>query len=469
MKSPADMRIIQIDLTNACAHSCANCTRFCGHHKTPFFMPPETFRKAVDSMDGFEGMVGIMGGEPTLHPQFAELVAYYASRVPEDKPYVKYLTPARSFVQHRNCHLSSVEHRRGLWSSLGRQYYKNFELIQDTFPYQCINDHQNSGLHQALLMTRKELGIPDEKWIALRDQCWVQNLWSASITPKGAFFCEVAGALDMLFDGPGGWPIEPGWWKRTPDQFGDQLQWCELCSAALSVPRVQANTENDIVSPVMLEKLKGVASPKVAKGNVTVLSPQEYLQKDYQSNFNDPEWYLPAGDNSVRITSTNDSIMPADIGIYPLAAQAGGSGARVITEQEFRTGAFTGWCVATRIPLPEALMAALRSTVLNPGCLHYYATVGGCGCELAAGELAEQAAVLIFHRSASALSAVQNFTWGAELFAQWPSEKRIPLRHFPALVPPVPFAETIKDILRKTPLWPVVRLMKRTVKLVLGR
>ena len=63
--------------------------------------------------------------------------------------------------------------------------------------------------------------MPDEVWLPLRDKCWVQNEWSASITPKGAFFCEIAAALDMLFDGPGGWKIEPGWWRRTPEEFGD--------------------------------------------------------------------------------------------------------------------------------------------------------------------------------------------------------------------------------------------------------
>ena len=52
MKSPQDMRIIQIDITNACFHRCSNCTRFCGHHKKPFFMDFETFKRAVDSFEG---------------------------------------------------------------------------------------------------------------------------------------------------------------------------------------------------------------------------------------------------------------------------------------------------------------------------------------------------------------------------------------------------------------------------------
>ena len=39
----------------------------------------ETFKKAVDSMAGFAGIVGIMGGEPTLHPHFTGMLDYYAT------------------------------------------------------------------------------------------------------------------------------------------------------------------------------------------------------------------------------------------------------------------------------------------------------------------------------------------------------------------------------------------------------
>ena len=51
-------------------------------------------------------------------------------------------------------------------------------------------------------MENKE--IADE----LISNCWVQEQWSASITPKGGFFCEVAGSLDHLMNGPGGVKIE---------------------------------------------------------------------------------------------------------------------------------------------------------------------------------------------------------------------------------------------------------------------
>lgn len=62
MRSPADMETIQIELTNACVHSCSNYTRLCGDHKNTFFMNWETFERAVDSLRGFEEIIGMMGG-----------------------------------------------------------------------------------------------------------------------------------------------------------------------------------------------------------------------------------------------------------------------------------------------------------------------------------------------------------------------------------------------------------------------
>lgn len=289
MKSPQDMRIIQIDITNACIHTCSNCTRFCGHHKKPFFMDWETFRRAVNSLKGYKGTVGIMGGEPTLHPQFERFVRYI-----EEHPYFPkgenlLVKPTKEFMKV----LGRMEQRDtrtleehgvkktlvygwGLWSALSAKYKEHYELIQDTFNMQAVNDHKNIMYHSPILLTRREMGITDEEWRNIRDNCWAQDAWSATITPKGAFFCEIAGALDMLFDGPGGWPIEPGWWKRTPDQFGEQLNWCELCGIAINTFTRDANDEMDDMSPWYYEKLKKLGSPKVRKqGMANVLAIKE--------------------------------------------------------------------------------------------------------------------------------------------------------------------------------------------------
>lgn len=275
MRSPKDMRIIEIELTNACVHKCSNCTRMCGHHKENFFMDFETFKRAVDSMEGFENLVSLMGGEPTLHPEYERFAEYINSKYGMKIQTLSSRQPIVDFMPH----MKKTELLKGLlnkfsgpatFTCMPVQYYKKYETIQDTILFQGLNDHMNPSFHQPLLISRKDLNIPDDKWFKLRDNCWIQNYWSASITPKGAFFCEIAGALDMLFDGPGGWPIEKGWWNREPKDFGDQLHWCEICGAALNTFMRNANDEIDDVSQTLLEKLKVVNSPRVKKDKVNI-------------------------------------------------------------------------------------------------------------------------------------------------------------------------------------------------------
>ncbi|MBI5107541.1 MAG: hypothetical protein HZA62_02225 [Rhodocyclales bacterium] len=312
MKSPSDMKVIQIELTNACPMRCANCTRFCGHHTRPFFMDFETFKKAVDSLKGFRGIVGIMGGEPTQHPEFRRFMEYYRANVGYDDPTAKLIEPSADFMRHvlaNGYHVDYGNHR-GLWTSVTPRYYENFELIQDTFGYQLLNDHSHTSMHQTHMVTRKELGIPDDEWVKLRDRCWVQNLWSASITPKGAFFCEIAAAMDATLGGPGGWPIEPGWWQRRPEDFKEQLDWCEMCSACLPMPSRDANDETDDVSPVWAAKLQEINSPKLKKGLVNTFDPLAY-QKDQHSIIQKPTPYMDDQEN--RMGKSRNRLVPQHI------------------------------------------------------------------------------------------------------------------------------------------------------------
>ncbi|MBB4198646.1 hypothetical protein GGD83_002450 [Rhodoblastus sphagnicola] len=312
MKSPADMKVIQIEITNACPLKCSGCTRLCGHHEEPFFMDFETFKAAVDSLKGFDGIVGVMGGEPTIHPEFPRFMDYYRANVGYDDHTTGSYKPTGDYMRHvlANTWHTDYSNKRGLWSMMPPKYYEHFELIQDTFAYQSLNDHSKPSLHQTQLVTRKELGIPDEEWFKLRDRCWVQNLWSASITPKGAFFCEVAAAMDATLGGPGGWKIEPGWWQRKPEDFGDQLNWCEMCSACLPMPSRDARDQCDDVSPVWAEKLEGIKSPKLRKGLVNVFDPQVW-QKDKHSIIQTHMPYMD--DQETRMGKVRDRMTPHKI------------------------------------------------------------------------------------------------------------------------------------------------------------
>ena len=254
MRAIYDNTVIQVEITNACHLSCANCTRHVGHHRNPFFMDLDMVEKAINSLLDFPGRIGIMGGEPTMHPKFAEITALYREMVPDRK-------------------------RREFWSA-GFGWMKHKDAILETWDRELISYNDHLGMdckHQPLLIAIDEV-VEDEQWRAeLIDACRFGNRWSASITPRGGFFCEIAASADWLFDGPGGYPIEPGWWNKKDTQFADQIErYCNKCSGAIPLPAFSDGRGGrdgptiDLVSPGNLERLKAAGSPKVARGHYQV-------------------------------------------------------------------------------------------------------------------------------------------------------------------------------------------------------
>lgn len=467
MKSPQDMRIIQIDITNACVYQCSNCTRFCGHHKKNFFMDYETFKRAVDSMDGYHGTIGVMGGEPTLHPEFDRFVRYLDSKLPKEgkKEHKSLIKPQKDFIEsvliENKINSEVYEYHTGqretvvgagLWSAMVPTYKKHYELIQDVFKMQAVNDHGNTMYHSPILISRKDMGIPDEEWIKIRDNCWAQDVWSATITPKGAFFCEIAGALDMLFDGPGGWPIEPGWWKRTPDQFGDQIKWCEYCGIAIETFTRDANDWIDDVSPSMFEKLKEIESPKMKKeGSINLVKIQngeileeskkrvkevrkELFYDSFVSRFND--------EKSILFPSGFDLIIDAQDWTEKEKQLVAGANQdifnRVIVMDDGKWGAAFYHALRScdeshQIIYTNAMVCfdgmlrnTFEHTVINPGTLHIEMDISKCDFVRPIGSKSGLAAMFninAYSLRSIGLDTIVNAEGFNEIVSFWDSEK----------------------------------------------
>lgn len=255
MKPIAENVVIQIEITNACHLSCANCSRLVGHHRKPFFMTPQQVRDAIASLDGFPGRVGMMGGEPALHPDFVEICKIYQEMIPDKR-------------------------RRELWTA-GYKWEEYRDVIRETFEDDLVhyNDHSKpeEGWHQPLLISIDEVVEDKLKMWKLIDNCWVQRRWSASITTKGAYFCEVAAAIDHALSGPGGWKIEKDWWKRIDEDYAEQKKrTCLRCSAALPLAAIPNNhMSSDMMSKGNLELLQKADSPKVKAKRFQVVSQED--------------------------------------------------------------------------------------------------------------------------------------------------------------------------------------------------
>jgi hypothetical protein len=252
MIDPAYQWCQQIDVTNACGRKCSNCTRLCGHVRDPFYMSVEMFAQCVEALRNFptdsppstadpNKMIGMIGGEPLLHPEFAKLVRIVADRIP------------------------NKEHR-GLWTGLRWERTIHAALIRSTFGYINNNTHDSKCQHSPVLVAIQDYAKDTQNQTAIIEQCWLQRLWSATCTPKGYFFCEVAGALDMVMNGPGGLPIEPGCWDRPLADFQEQIdRWCPRCGIPLQLEGRLDSDEVDDISPTNLDALRH--SPRITNGH----------------------------------------------------------------------------------------------------------------------------------------------------------------------------------------------------------
>jgi len=286
MRSPRDMDIIQIDISNKCGLKCSNCTRLIAHQPKREDMALENFERAVKSMEGWNApnrVLGVIGGEPTLHPDFERISRRFAELWggPATANGREPIADINAFATQR---LFDRSNGRGLWTSLGEGFYRHYETIMDVYGHWNTNTHETAGRHQALLITREDYqaqtGMSDEQWQSNRDDCWVQRMWSGTINDRGAYFCEVAGSIDrLLFEGRHAWPVEQGWWERTPADFGAQLNLCNYCGLAQPGPSQLDSLERDIISKQHHALLSKAGSPAIRKGQFEIYDPAYHNEK----------------------------------------------------------------------------------------------------------------------------------------------------------------------------------------------
>lgn len=237
MLAPTDKRndTIQIDITRACNLTCSNCTRLLPFRRDPVQMSPKVFREALRSLEGWPGIRGIFGGNPTRHCKFEELMGILVEEVPDQR-------------------------HRGIWTNdLG----KHGELIREVFyPHGRFNlnahadreaaaeidrwlpgrliptSRDRASWHSPILLDWRDMGLSESEWVEQREACDINRNWSAAIMERDgapyAYFCEVAGALDGIRGENHGIPAVPGWWRFKMDRFGDQVKNC--CDAGCGVP-----------------------------------------------------------------------------------------------------------------------------------------------------------------------------------------------------------------------------------------
>ena len=248
MRGPRNMHIICIDVTNKCDLACSNCTRLLANQDHLWEMSPENFRLALRSLEGFSGIIAMLGGNPCMHSRFEELCAIFEEEIPEKL-------------------------QRGLWTN---NPFKHEDICRKTFGTYNLNAHgeerahpaierltkaarddgkiawtyMGNSMHAPLLTAIKDIYAPEEMWEKIT-QCEINRDWSATILQNKygelrAYFCEVAASFDVSRGGDNGHKVFPGWWNQHITAFKDQIaRFCPGCGVPAKMKAWKDSDEID--------------------------------------------------------------------------------------------------------------------------------------------------------------------------------------------------------------------------------
>lgn len=203
--------VIQILVTSVCDKSCSYCTQASNLRRKPYFMSIEGFERAVISLKDYFGVVGMFGGNPATHPRFEELCSILRKHIPYKRRGIWCNNPLGKGVVMRDTFCPSV---CNLNVHLDSEAYAEFK--RDWPESNPVGLHTESS-HSPVYISPTDLGYTeDEIWEGVSD-CDINQHWSAiileileykplnSIEYLGysessllAYFCEVAGAQDLL-------------------------------------------------------------------------------------------------------------------------------------------------------------------------------------------------------------------------------------------------------------------------------
>lgn len=273
--------VIQIWITRSCDKACYGCTQgsnLSGHSQ---MITPAQFQKACESLEGYFGVIGIFGGNPTLHPQFDILCKILAEHFPyeqrglwSNRAMGKIATIRETFnpaVSNINVHLD-------------KDAYDEFrDNWPNCFPIGLNQDSRHSPPYVAMQDLIEDEG---QRW-ELISNCDINQHWSAMIGVfRGelrAWFCEIAGAQSILHqhepDYPDiGTPVLKDWWKLPIEAFQYQIKLhCHACGVPLrgygELSQAKDGTEQTTKTHANVYK------PKVATRKVQIVEDLAELGK----------------------------------------------------------------------------------------------------------------------------------------------------------------------------------------------
>jgi len=281
--------VIQIWITRACDKSCFNCTQASNFGGNPGMITPENFEKAVISLKDYHGVVGMIGGNPCLHPKFEQLCDILAQHIPSvrrglwsNNPLDKGAICRRTFnpaFSNLNVHLDADAYAR---------FKRDWPECQ---PVGLTTDSKHSPVWGSMLDLTD---LPEEERWRRISQCDINHNWSGMYGQfRGElrwWFCEIAAAQAMLRQHQPDYPDtglkldgdyggrQP--WQLSMSEYADQVRWhCQRCLVPMKGLGEFAQAGVSGIEQYTQE-YAGVVKPKTQGRLVQLVTTAAELRKD---------------------------------------------------------------------------------------------------------------------------------------------------------------------------------------------
>ncbi len=297
--------VIQIHVTRACDQACRNCTQGSQYAGKLEFMPVEMFERAVLSLKGYWGVVGVFGGNPAMHPQFEELCGVMRRHVPFEQRGLwcnNPINPSKGRAM-RETFCPSISN---LNVHLDATAYRNFkEWWPECNPVGLDRDSR----HSPVFVSMRDVGVPEEERWELISRCDVNQHWSAMVGMfRGelrAWFCEVAGAQSILHQWEEGYsdtgldptaiydvPFLGGnigtrdgpWWQLRMGDFAGQVRvHCHDCGVPMRGYGALAQGDDEIEADQCSPAHEGVARLKRRGRRIELVTVRDQVREQVLS------------------------------------------------------------------------------------------------------------------------------------------------------------------------------------------
>ena len=197
---------IEIDITYKCNLKCINCNRSCSQAPSAIELPVskiQTFIEQSIERDITWERIRLLGGEPTLHSRFFDIIDL--------------------LIRYRKSHNPSVRLVVGT-NYYGKQVHRVLEKLPDAIVVKSTLKSSRVNLFKPFNVAPVDTRL--NRFSDYSCGCRIIEDCGLGLTPSGYYMCAVAGGIDRIFQYQMGRRCLP---DETDDLSDQMASLCRLC------------------------------------------------------------------------------------------------------------------------------------------------------------------------------------------------------------------------------------------------